>query len=81
MKTRKNLVSQSETKSDPRSLFDVAECVFDIPELEIILKARRSKVYQKINAGELKTVKDGNRTLVTGAEVRRYLRELASRAA
>lgn len=77
----KRIDSESESKPDPRSLFDVADRVFSIPETCAILKKSRSKLYEVISDGELKTVKDGGRRLVTGAAIQAYVRKLTANAA
>ena len=77
----KRIESDSESKLDPRTLFDVADRVFSIPETCAVLKKSRSKLYEVIGAGDLKTVKDGGRRLVTGAAIQNYVRKLAARTA
>lgn len=47
---------------------------YTIAEAECYLRMSRSRLYQKIAAKELKTIKDGRRTYISGAEIARLSR-------
>jgi hypothetical protein len=44
-----------------------------IPMATQLVGESRSRLYQKIRAGELRTVKEGSKTLITMSELRRYV--------
>jgi excisionase family DNA binding protein len=46
---------------------------FDIMEAARILRISRATLYERINAGEIKTQKDGRRSFVTANELQRYV--------
>lgn len=70
-----------EAKPDLRSQFPITDSIFTIPEAGKILCHSRSKLYELIAVGKLKTVCVGRRRLVPGAEIQRLVRELTARAA
>jgi len=46
---------------------------YDIPEAVEYLRISRALAYTRIKQGHLKTVKDGGRVFINGAEIQRYL--------
>jgi hypothetical protein len=46
---------------------------YDVPESLEYLRISRALVYIRIKDGLLKTVRDGGRVFITGAEIQRYL--------
>lgn len=42
---------------------------YDINETSLYLRVSRSKIYEDINAGTLRTIKDGARVYVPGSEI------------
>jgi excisionase family DNA binding protein len=65
---------------DSTRVFDIADCVFTVPEGAAHLRVSRSYFYELISAGKIKTTKLGKRTLVQGAELRRFMKEVAGEA-
>jgi excisionase family DNA binding protein len=66
-----------EVSELPRQ-FDIADCVFTIPEAAAHLKISRAFIYRLIGNRKLKAVKIGARTIVHGAEIRRFMKTLAA---
>ncbi len=67
------------TKSDskkPRQQFSLAETVFRVEEAADFLRISRPFLYRLIKAGKLKTFKIGERTLVSGRDLARYVDSL-----
>jgi excisionase family DNA binding protein len=58
--------------------FDIGDCVFTIPEAAAHLKISRAFIYRLIGDGKLKPSKIGSRTIVPGAEIRRFMKSLAA---
>lgn len=61
--------------------FNIEDCNFTIIEAARHIKVSRSFFYQLIRDKQIKTAKLGSRTIVPGAEVHRFVKSLASRAA
>lgn len=79
--SRKVISESKSDMSDIRAQFPVEACLFAVSEASNMLRLSRSRLYELISAGELKTVLIGRRRLVPGAELQRYIRELTTRAA
>jgi excisionase family DNA binding protein len=60
--------------------FDLSDCVFSIKGGADHLKIGRSKLYQLIKEGAIRTAKIGRRTVIPGTEIKRFIKSLASRA-
>lgn len=71
---RKSETSLSDT---PRQI-DIGDCIFSIPECASHLKISRAFLYKLIGDDKIKPVKIGARTLVQGAELRRFMNSLAA---
>lgn len=52
--------------------------VFTVPESAEHLRVSRVTIYTLINAGRLKTIKIGTRTLITGSAIQEFLRSSAA---
>jgi excisionase family DNA binding protein len=61
-------------RSPHRLLYDIAEA------RQILGGIGRSSIYKLIQAGKLKSVKVGSRTMLTGDELERFARSLARAA-
>jgi excisionase family DNA binding protein len=57
--------------------FDIEDCQFTVPEAAKHLRISRSSFYKLIAAKQIKVAKLGSRTVVPGAEVRRFVRAVA----
>lgn len=68
-------MTRSESKSEPkpRQQFRLAETVFRVEEAAEFLRISRPFLYRLVKAGKLKTFKIGERTLVSGRELARYV--------
>jgi len=53
--------------------FDLSDCQFTIAEAAAHLRVSRSYLYELIGEKRIKPVKLGKRTLVQGAELRRFM--------
>lgn len=58
--------------------FDLTDCQFTVPEAADHLRVSRSYVYELIADRKIRPVKLGKRTLIQGAELRRFMKSLAA---
>ena len=56
--------------------FDLSDCQFTVAEAAAHLRVSRSYLYELISEKKIKPVKLGKRTLVQGAELRRFMQTL-----
>ena len=61
--------------------FPIQDCQFSIVEAARHLKISKSKLYELMRGKKIKTAKLGGRTIIPGAELKRFMADLASRAA
>ena len=54
---------------------------FEILEAALILRMSRAQLYHRIQEGSIQPQKDGARTYITRAELKRYVASCGSRAA
>ncbi len=57
----------------PVSFNPLPQIRFEISEAAHILRISRATLYDRIKAGKLKAQKDGRRSFITEAELRRYV--------
>lgn len=60
-----------------RPVFAITDCQFTISETADHLRVSRSYVYELIGENKLRPVKLGKRTLIQGAELKRFMLSLA----
>jgi excisionase family DNA binding protein len=62
-----------ENSLKPRQQFALAETVFTVEEAAAYLRISRAFLYRLIEGSALKPFKVGERTLIDGREIRRYV--------
>lgn len=60
--------------------FDLSDCVFTVSEAADHLRVSRSYLYELIGEKKIKPSKLGKRTLIQGAELKRFLKAMSHTA-
>lgn len=71
---------ESKTEPKPRQQFSLAETIFRVEEAADFLRISRPFFYRLIKAGKLKKFKIGDRTLVSGRDLARYVDSLVAQS-
>jgi len=56
--------------------FDITDHIFSVAEAAVHLRISKSYLYELAEAKKIKITKQGKRSLVKGAELRRYINSL-----
>ena len=72
--------TMSEAQNESRQ-FDISDCQFTTAEAAAHLRVSRSHLYELIADKKIRPVKIGKRTIIQGAEIRRFMKSLERAAA